>query len=186
MTQYRLIMVSGSSPGAGKTTASEALARQLTRRASPCRRLSEGELLRMEEFAQFDQAVGCNDPDAIDALLAAARTLASDAGGSEATWITDALLPGFFWLCGRYPPERVAAFSTDLAHVLVPLQPLIIYLDADVATAIARATLARGAHWPGPTHILPTNQATMDDVEGRPPAGNGGSDGIIVRRSATL
>lgn len=144
---HRLIMVSGSSPGAGKSTASEALARQLARHGSPCRWLSEGELLRMDGFAQFDEAVGSNDPDAIEVLLAAARTVTSKAVGSEETWITDALLPGFFWLCGRYPPDRVAAFSSDVAQVLAPLRPLIVYLEVDVARAIARATQARGAQW---------------------------------------
>lgn len=146
--RHRLIMVSGSSPGAGKSTLAAALARRFACQGAPCRLLSEDDLLRRDGFARFDRELGANDPHAIDALLAAARALALEGAGSGETRITDALLPGFFWLCGRYPPERVAAFGDDLATVLSPLRPLIVHLDADIATALGRAGAVRGAGWP--------------------------------------
>ena len=55
--------------------------------------------------------------------------------------------PGFFWLLGREPLERIERYGQQLAEIVLPLRPLIVYLDADVATAFDRAIAVRGDLW---------------------------------------
>lgn len=143
----RVIMVSGASPGAGKTTLAADLARHHAQRGVGVRLWSEGELLQFPPFARFDRELGDNNPAAIDSFLAGIRALFADDSAGEHVWITDALLPGFFWLFGRYPPERVEVFSDDLARFLAPWRPLIIHLDGDVAAVFDRAVAERGVPW---------------------------------------
>ena len=145
----RLIMFTGSSPGAGKSTLSELLFQRLTAHGIPSHWLSEGDLLRLDLFAQFDQEIFREDRNAIHTLLEGVQTLFADGSASYMTWITDALFPGFFWLLGRYPYKRVEAFSNDLARILFPLDPLIVYLNGDVATVFGRAATQRGTLWTG-------------------------------------
>lgn len=142
-----LIMVSGASPGAGKSTLAAVLARRFSARGIASHALSEGELLTLPLFARFDREVGNNDARAIATFAEGVRALAADAAASDSTWITDALLPGFFWLLGRYPFGRVEACSDDIARILHPLRPLVVYLDGDIAHLFGRATAERGAAW---------------------------------------
>ena len=145
--RHQVIMVSGASPGAGKSTLSAMLAHDLTQHGIPTNWLSEDDLLELELFARFDQELGNNDLHAIDSLFKGARTLFANDDGTGRMWITDALLPGFFWLLGRYPIERVAAFGDALARLLRPLQPIIVYLAGDVAELFGRAISKRGLLW---------------------------------------
>jgi hypothetical protein len=62
--------------------------------------------------------------------------------------ITDSLFPCYIWLfAAGYSRTRVADFSQQLAQLLHPLQPLIIYLNSDVALGLNRAVAQRGRRW---------------------------------------
>jgi hypothetical protein len=152
-------MFSGSASGAGKSRLSAALARDLESRSRPVHLLSEDDLLAMDGFARFERLLGPTDPEthrADQALLAAAGALVDEtlavsrhAGvGAPHVLVTDALLPGFFWLFGRYDAARVRAVAGQLARVLAPLFPLLVYLRGDPAALVARAAVLRGADWP--------------------------------------
>src|ERR687885_792803 len=67
--RHQLIMISGASPGAGKSTLAALLSDALTQQDIPNRRLSEHDLLERELFARFDQELGNNALHAIDSPL---------------------------------------------------------------------------------------------------------------------
>jgi len=140
--QHRLIAVAGSSSGAGKSTGSAPRAERLGARL-----LTEDDLLGDGLFGAFDRALGDN-ADAVEPLLDAARALVGVVAASSQRWVTDALLPGAFWLAGRYDRERVTAAAARLAEVLAPTAPLLVYLAGDAEALFARAVAQRGAAWP--------------------------------------
>jgi hypothetical protein len=139
-----MITVSGTCPGAGKSTLSAALAGERSRLGFANRLLTEDQLLELELFGRFDWQLGDDDPLAIETLLDSARTFVADSATAKSIFTTDALLPGFMWLLGRYPFERVERFAIELSDVLWPLHPRHVYLSADPASLFARAVAARG------------------------------------------
>lgn len=101
----------------------------------------------MEPFARFNQQLGHDDPRAIESLLEGIRGLVADQVASRSLLITDAILPGFMWLVGRYPVGRVEEFKADLDTVLRPLHPLHVYLTGDAAGLFGRAVAQRGTEF---------------------------------------
>jgi hypothetical protein len=143
-------MFSGSAFGAGKTALSASVADGLVRRGVVVRYLSEDDLLETQSFGRFERLLGPTDPGthrADSALVDAATALVEQADRS-CVLVTDALLPGFFWLFGRYEQARVQAVADELARVLAPLDPLLVYLHGDPATLVERAAVDRGSDWP--------------------------------------
>ena len=73
----RLILVTGTSFGAGKTVLAAGLAQALDERGdSTCVR-EEGCLLATPAFARFDREIADSDPEAIETLLEASRWVAA-------------------------------------------------------------------------------------------------------------
>jgi hypothetical protein len=145
--QHRLVMFTGSTSGAGKSTLSDFLSRQLVAHGVPSRWISEEDFLRMDELSEYIRLWYGGDPGVAEALLAAARTIFIGFEERDETWVTDTQFPGFFWLLGRVSMERIERFADGMAQVLLPMHPLIVYLDADIPTAFDRAVAMRGIAW---------------------------------------
>jgi thymidylate kinase len=146
--RYRLIMLVGSSPGAGKSTLSEFLYQQLTCHAIPAQWIYEDDVLHLPAFAQFIQDFQSGHPDSIDSLLAATAAFVDDTMGRNTVVITDSIFPCINWFfAANSPLDRLAELSSRLDQLLSPLQPLIIYLDSDIETALKRAVAQRGTAW---------------------------------------
>lgn len=143
----RLVLVTGSCPGAGKSTHSETLVSTLVTAGVPARLHAESDLLASGLFTRFDDELFRSEPEAIETLIEAAADLARVVGSADATHIVDALLPGWFWLLGRYPTARVEEFTQELGAVLRLLQPMIVYLSGNVDILFARAVSQRGNDW---------------------------------------
>ena len=141
---YRLVMITGSSLGAGKTTLSALLYQQLTAHGVNAIWLQEENL--EAQLAQFmpDRQINTVQPDA---FLAACRALLDQYCTSDAVIITDSGLPGYIQFFGRFPTATLEAFNQALYQALQPHDPLLIYLASDVSTAFARATAQRGQQW---------------------------------------
>jgi hypothetical protein len=144
-------MFSGSASGAGKSNLSAAVADALAGRGQAVRYLSEDDLLARADFGRFERSLGPTDPEthrADLALLDATQALVDGARNASDVLILDALLPGFFWLFGRYDADRVRTTAERMAERLAPLDPLLLYLRGDPATLVARAAVDRGSDWP--------------------------------------
>jgi hypothetical protein len=142
--RHRLILFSGSSPGAGKSTLSWLLFEQFITQGIPAHWLHEDDIT--ETFNRFvpELSIGEATPDL---LLRASSALVESCLKEQATWIIDSYLPGFYYLYGRYPDAQIEAFSSNLRSILSPLQPLLIYLRSDVETALMRGVQQRGMQW---------------------------------------
>lgn len=138
---HRLVAITGISPGAGKSTISARLGER-----AGARLLSEDDLLGAGWFGPFDRALG-DGGDAIAPLLDGTRRLAEAAASASGLLVVDAIVPGFFWLFGRYERSRITAAAQALADILVPTAPLLVYLTGDADTLFARAVAERGEGW---------------------------------------
>lgn len=145
-----MILVTGSGPGTGKSSLSDALFRQLQLTGKPVQWIYESDLFRVQALKYFDTEVQQYDTAAFDSLLAGIEEVAALCRDSGETWIIDSLVPGyfgFFWLLGRYPLQEIEAMGRRLWQLLEPSHPLIVYLQADAASAYERATAGRGDAW---------------------------------------
>jgi hypothetical protein len=141
---YGLVMVTGSSLGAGKTTLSALLYQQLTAHGLNATWLDEENL--QAQLAQFVPSGHMNTIQP-DEFVAACGGLLDHYGTANAVIITDSGLPGYIDFFGRFPTTTLYAFNQALYQALRPRSPLLIYLTSDVPTAFARATAQRGQQW---------------------------------------
>lgn len=123
------------------------LAGQLAAQGVSTRCLYEDDVAHLDVFAPIRQSFRNGRPDAITALLTVSKTLVREFVHLPRVHLIDALLPGYHYLFGLYPPVRVVAFSTDLHRILRPLRPMIVYLKSDIASAFARVVEERGQEW---------------------------------------
>lgn len=146
--QHQLIMLAGASPGAGKSTLSELLFDQFTHHQLPTHWLYEEDILHSETFLPVVQVFQRGQGDAIAAILAATAQFVQESLHAHRITITDSIFPCYTWLVAAgYSQIQIAEFSRQLAHLLSPLQPLIIYLNSDVAHCLNRAVAQRGREW---------------------------------------
>ena len=146
--RHKLVMLAGSASGAGKSTLSEFLFDQLTRHAIPTRWIYEEDILHLDAFAPVVRFFQRGQGDGIEALLGATSRFVREAVAANEVVITDSIFPAYTWLfAAGYSRGQIADFSAELARLLAPLQPLIIYLDSDVAASLKRAVARRGTAW---------------------------------------
>lgn len=146
--QHRLIILAGASPGAGKSTLSELLFDQFTRHQLPTHWIYEEDILHAETFRPVVHVFQQGKGDAIAAILAATAQFVQESRHANLITITDSIFPCYTWLVAAgYSQIQIAEFSRQLAHLLSPLQPLIIYLNSDVAHCLNRAVAQRGSAW---------------------------------------
>ncbi|MBA3945352.1 MAG: hypothetical protein H0X37_12400 [Herpetosiphonaceae bacterium] len=141
---HHLIMFDGS-PGAGKSTLSSFLAQQLT--ASGITTQWFYEEAAPTAFAKFWQDLRDGRPQMIDTFLGATTTFVATCSRTNATYITDSLLPGYHFFVGGFLRPHIEAFGVDLFRIIEPLHPLVIYLSCDVEAALDRAVAQRGTVW---------------------------------------
>ncbi len=142
--QHKLILFTSSSPGAGKSTLSRLLYRQLAAQHIPARWLHEEDIVAA--FERFVPALSHDDLTP-ESLLQASTALVAWCHSENTTFIVDSFLPGFYYLYGRYSQAQIETYSADLCSTLNALQPLVIYLRSDVETALMRGARQRGMQW---------------------------------------
>src|SRR5947209_27595 len=145
-----LILVTGSGPGTGKSSISDALFRQLRLAGKPVQWIYESDLFRVDALKRFNAEIQQADAAALDSLLTGVQELVAVWRDSGKTWIIDSLVPGyfgFFWLLGRYPLQEIEAMGRRLWQLLEPSHSMIVYLRADSTSAYERAIADRGNEW---------------------------------------
>jgi hypothetical protein len=116
-------------------------------RGIPSHLFTELEGNQLKALQPFMAAVGAGEAHAIDAFQAGIRDLVAEWSTHDTVWITDTILPGFLYLVGAFPLSRVRAFADELADLLAPMDPVLVYLSVDIEVGWKRATEDRGTRW---------------------------------------
>lgn len=147
--EHQLILFYGSSPGAGKSTLSSRLNQQLTQHNLPVQWIYEDDVLCLDFFQPVVECVqGGGGPELVEACLVATERLVDAYVGTDTIVIADSILPYYDWLlAANIDNEIIGEFSHRLWLLLQPMNPLIIYLQADVEKALKRAVAYRGEAW---------------------------------------
>lgn len=139
-------MITGSGPGAGKTTLATRLQAEFEARHHAVRLWPEKALFEWEILADLADRFRRGDyPSAADLLHVLTQVL----GSASSIWIQDwawiDLAEDLPWAAndlGALDEFSHRAFSTT-AH----LRPLVLYLNTDIAIALNRAVAQRGQRW---------------------------------------
>jgi hypothetical protein len=142
---HKLIVFTGAGPGAGKSTLSAFLAQQFTAHAITTRWIYEEDTVGA--FVPFFQALRQRQLNTLDLFLDATRSLVFECQAQPSVCIVDSLLPGYGFFFGAHPLTDLTALTTELASILAPLHPLLVYVDSDVGVALNRAIAQRGSAW---------------------------------------
>ncbi len=145
---HKLIIFAGACPGIGKSTLSSFLYKQLQLTGIKSRWFYEEDVSDELFFPGVVQAVETVGPQVREVLLESARLLVEGSLRSDEVFITDSLLPFFNWLFTiNLDAAKIAAFSRNLEKALAPANPLMVYLDGNIAKAFRRALSHRGAKY---------------------------------------
>lgn len=147
--KHQFIFFYGSSPGAGKSTLSSRLNQQLSQHNLPVHWIYEDDVLHLEHFIPVVECVqGRSELDLLAACMVATESLVTAYINMDTTVVADSILPYTDWLLAAGIDDlSIAEFSQQLWQLLEPMNPLLIYLQADIATALKRAVDYRGQAW---------------------------------------
>jgi len=146
-----LIAVAGAAPGIGKSTLCTALTGWLSDVGLRVDHFREEEVLTRGEFAsvaaEFESRGVVQLPTLLDAVAGFVSSIQSS--GDDVV-ITDSLIPFVpSLLAWGHGEDAITRFLHDLSCQLEPVTPILVYLDGDPLTALARATDREGADWLG-------------------------------------
>lgn len=144
-----LISVWGVSPGVGKSTLSARLCAQLADAGLRVDHFREEEILTRPQFAAVAEEFQATGTVALDTLLTATaqfvRTILTRA---DDVVVADALVPFVPTLLAMgHSDQAIGAFIADLAEILAPVGPVLVYLDGNAETGLARAASRDGRQW---------------------------------------
>jgi hypothetical protein len=143
----RLIAVLGSSPGIGKSTLCVGL--RATYEAAGLRvdHFAEEDILTAPEFAAVAAEFTGTGYVAMDTFLAATEAYVTRAERADVA-IADSQLPYLpSLLTFGHSRDELASFLAKLAEVVRPLDPVLVFLDGDPASALWRAVEREDAGW---------------------------------------
>jgi thymidylate kinase len=181
MMTHHLILFYGSSSGAGKTTLSDWLQHHLQQQAIPVEWIEEDHVLRLDIFSAVVQAFEHRQGDPIATVLDAARQLVERYQLSDKIVIMDSIFPSYTWLyAAGVSLSQAAQFNQQLAGMLAPLKPLVVFLDGDGAVLLQRAIAQRGEGW------LTENAEAMDTYRHVPVRPVRGFDEVAAFFSAAV
>jgi thymidylate kinase len=144
-----LVSVWGASPGAGKSTLCAGLCARLAATGLRVDHFREEEILTRPQFAAVAAEFRATGAVELGTLLAAtARFVDSVLAGADDVVIADALVPFVpSLLAWGHGGQAVDAFMDDLAAILGPVGPVLVYLDGSAEAGLARAARRDGQRW---------------------------------------
>lgn len=148
MTAHRWVMLTGVSPGAGKTTLSVGLTDSLRTRGHTVDLLPEEAMFDRAEFAEAGRGFKTRRWAAAEDLLAGYAGLVAKSSRDRSIvvfdWSASAMAEDLPWA------KEQAALNghvREVKRVVASLDPVVLFLDSPVETALDRATAQRGAKW---------------------------------------
>lgn len=145
-------MISGSGPGAGKSTLARRLEREFARSGRKVRVWPESALFEWTELADLADRFRRRDYPTADHLLDAFERVAG-ATAADTVWVQDWSWPDLAedlpWAAEL---DALCAFSARMRAAAARLRPIVLYLAADIETGLERAVRQRGQAWLARTH----------------------------------
>lgn len=144
-----LIAVWGASPGIGKSTLCVGLPEWLSGAGLRVDHFQEEEILTRPQYAEVASHFLATGEVDRDALLSATALFADSvlAAGIDVV-IADALMPyAPPLLATGHSEQAITPFMADLADILAPLRPVMIFLDGDAYAALSRAAAREEPGW---------------------------------------
>jgi hypothetical protein len=146
---HRLILVYGPGCGLGKSTLSIRLFEQVRVQGFPARLVREEEVLRIPEFSEYVRQVENGNGDDSATLLDCCRAFVADLERRQPEIsVLDSILPCWDWLfTAKCTYDVVESFSQNLSDLMRELEPILVYVEGDIQTALSRAIADRGETW---------------------------------------
>lgn len=145
----RLIGVVGSSPGIGKSTLCRGLRAHFEAAGLRVDHFAEEDILSAPEFAAVAAEFTDTGYVAPETFLACSASYVSRVERFDVA-IADSLLPYLpSLLAFGHSRDELAAFLAELAVIVQPLDPVLVYLDGDPSAALRRAVAREGPDWLG-------------------------------------
>lgn len=144
-----IIAVWGAAPGIGKSTLCTGLADWLAGAGLRVGHFAEEEIFTRPQFADVASHFrSTGDVEAAMLLAATSRFAESLVASGTHVIVADALVPFVPSLLAMgYNEQMVADFVADLTTLLAPVKPVLVFLDGDIAAALARAAAREGPGW---------------------------------------
>lgn len=144
-----LIAVAGSAPGVGKSTTCGQLAEWLSGLGLAVEHFQEEDILSRSEFADVAAEFTTTGVVGLRTLLQATSSYVDhlQASGVDVA-VADSLVPFVPSLVAwGHDDHAISKFLDELAELLLPVRPVIVYLDGDPRVALPRAAQREGDGW---------------------------------------
>ena len=144
----KLILFYGPGSGSGKSTLSRLIHNALHQKGVKTKYVAESDVLHLEAFAPYVEAVKQNNPGDVQVLLSSCKRFIDACTQSEQVHVVDSILPCIDWLVtAGCTKQEIKRFNTQLNQLMTELNPIQIFLTGDTKIFLKRAITDRGEHW---------------------------------------
>ena len=144
----KLILFYGPGSGSGKSTLSRLIHDTLQQRGIKTKYIAEGDVLHLEAFAPYVEAVKQNNPGDVKVLLSSCKRFIDACNQSDQVYVVDSILPCTDWLVtAGCTKQQIRQFNTQLNRLMTRLSPIQIFLTGDTEIFLKRAITDRGENW---------------------------------------
>ena len=156
-------MLSGASPGIGKTTLAEGLARRRAQAAAPADLFTEKQIFERAGFAEIGRAFRDRTCPTSQMMLEGYRRVISHLGCERSALVFD-------WTClgmvsdlpwAENKPDILERHARQVAQLASRLGPVVLDLTGDIQVALRRAESERGEQWTRRYARLAAQQAAI-------------------------
>ena len=144
----KLILFYGPGSGSGKSTLSRFIYNALQQEGVRTKYVAESDVLHLDAFAPYVEAVKQNNPGDVKVLLSSCKRFINACNQSDQVYVVDSILPCTDWLvtagCTR---GQIRRFNTQLNRLMTTLNPIYIFLTGDTKIFLKRAVKDRGEDW---------------------------------------
>ena len=144
----KLILFYGPGAGSGKSTLSRIIHDVLQQKGIKTKYVAESDVLHLEAFASYVDAVKQDNPGDIKVLLSACECFIDTCAQSDQVYVVDSILPCTDWLVtAGCTKQQIRQFNAQLNRLMMKLNPIQIFLTGDTEIFLKRAITDRGENW---------------------------------------
>ena len=144
----KLILFYGPGAGSGKSTLSRLIHDVLQQKDLKTKYVAESDVLHLDAFAPYVEAVKQNNPGDAKVLLSSCECFIDTCAQSDQVYVVDSILPCTDWLVtAGCTKQQIRQFSTQLNRLMTKLNPIQIFLTGDTEIFLKRAIKDRGENW---------------------------------------